>query len=1489
MRRILGLDLGTNSIGWAVVTTNQDEEGHEHIIGIEGDGSRIIPMDAAVMGDFDKGNTVSQTAERTRLRGIRRLQERFLLRRERLHRVLRVLGFLPKHYEEQLTRYGKYTTPDACNLAWTKDKDGKPTFLFESPFQEMLADFRKMQPELVDNGHKIPHDWTLYYLRKKALTQKITKEELAWILLNFNQKRGYNQLRGEEEETPQTPKSRQYFERSTITDITDTGDAYKGLKILRITLSNGDTGKIFRKDIPDWIGQEKTMIATVKLKDGHDAIDDNGETDRTYKIPTEQEWENEWALVKMKTQQDLDTQEKTVGEYIYDTLLTQPRQKIRGKLVRTIDRPYYKKELYRILETQRNFHPELQDATLYKACIEELYATNDDYRNSIAKRDMVYLLVDDVLFYQRPLKSKKSLISNCPYEYHLYTKDGEEQKEYLKCIAKSHPLFQEFRLWQFLSSLRIYKKEATADIDVTDRFLANDAARAELFAWLNDRKSIDQKSLLKYPGFGLKKDPDRYRWNYVEDKSYPCNETRAMFLKAIDKAGLDATLLTTDIEEALWHILYSIADPKELAKALKRFAEKHGLQEEFVDAFKNLPPFKAEYGAYSAKAIKKLLSVMRLGKYWSPENIPASVRAQIDAITSGECSEKLKVQMEGASLLNGNIEQFSGLPVWLACYVVYGRHSEGKEIQQWESPEDIDNFLNHFKQHSMRNPIVEQVVMETLRVVRDIWKQYGKIDEIHIELGRNLKEPADKRKKMTNRILENERTNMRIRLLLMEFAHPEYEIEGVRPYSPSQQELLRIYEDEVLQSEEVDDEILEILKKFQQADSAKQPKSSEIKRYKLWLEQKYRSPYTGKPISLARLFTSDYEIEHVIPQSRYFDDTLSNKVICEAEVNKLKSNALGFEFIKQHHGEKVQLSHGGTVTIFTKAAYEEYVKEHYARNRKKCRNLLLEDIPESFSSRQLNDSRYISRVVKTLLSNLVREDGEEEAISKNVVPCTGSVTDRLKKDWGINDVWNQIILPRFERMNTFGIGSFTSVTANGNIIPDIPLQYRPGFNKKRIDHRHHAMDAIVIACANRNIVNYLSNVSASENGKTTRRDLQTLLCEKHKRDGSNYEWLIRKPWDTFTHDVYEALSTTIVSFKQNTRVISRCTNHYERIVNGKKVHVPQTKGELIAVRKPMHKDTVFGEVNLVRTKFVSLNDAIKTPSRIVDKYLRESIKKLLAEGCNGKKIKEYFAAHNTEWEAHTQKAKIEVRYFTQETNERFYAVRVPIDTSFTEAVIKKSVTDTGAQKILLRHLANCGGDSNVAFSPDGIENMNRNICELNDGKFHQPIYRVRKYESANKFSIGSTGNKRTKFVESAKGTNLFFAIYEQDGVRSYSSIPLRTAVERAKNHLTIAPENEQGISAKYVLSPNDLVYLPTQEDIANGEIASPLDIDRIYKFVSSSKGQAFFISNSIASPIVNKTEFGPLNKAERALSGEMIRETFIPLKVDRLGNIAIKE
>lgn len=1494
MKNIVGLDLGTNSIGWAVVNGIINDDGSEQLVKIQVSGSRIIPMDAAVMGKFNKGNSISQTAERTRLRGIRRLCERYLLRRERLHRILDILGFLPSHFAQELDRYGKILKGREPKLAWRKNEAGQFEFIFQNSFKEMLEDFKLNHPNLITDDKKVPYDWTIYYLRKKGLTSKISKEELAWILLNFNQKRGYYQLRGEEEEGNKN-KLVEFYALKVIA-VEDSGEK-KGKEIwYNIHLENG---WIYRRtsNMPlDWVGKIKEFIVTTDLeKDGTPKKDKEGNVKRSFRAPKE----DDWSLVKKKTEADIDQTHKTVGAYIYDTLLGNPSQKVRGRLVRTIERKYYKDELKLILEKQKEFHPELQDRALYDACIEELYSINEAHRNNIGNRDFTYLFLEDMLFYQRPLKSKKSLIDNCPYEENqgLDKETGKRKSFPVKCIAKSHPLFQEFRLWQFIIHLRIYKKGLAQDVDVTNELLKTEEDYVALFDWLNGKKEIDQKAFLKYPAFGLKKEIENYRWNYVQDKSYPCNETRSSMLARLEKCDISIEFLTKENEEALWHILYSVEDKNEIVKGLQKFANKHDLNASFVDVFQKFPPFKKEYGSYSAKAIKKLLPLMRMGKYWSEGSIDKGTRERIDKIITGEYDEKIENRVREKAIHLTEFSDFKGLPDWLACYVVYGRHSEAKEIAQWESPADIDSYLKSFKQHSLRNPIVEQIIIETLRVVRDIWIQVGNIDEIHVELGREMKNPADKRAKMTQQISENENTNLRIKYLLTEFLNPEYEIENVRPYSPSQQDILRIYEEGVFNSVfDLPEEISDILKKFTETDLKKRPSKSEVLRYRLWLEQKYRSPYTGEVIPLGKLFTPAYEIEHVIPQSRYFDDSFSNKVICEAEVNKLKDNLLGHEFIVKHHGEIVELPFGKKVKIFTVDEYEQFVKDNYAHARGKMKKLLLDDIPEEFITRQLNDSRYISKVVKSLLSNIVREKGEEEAISKNVIPCTGGITDRLKKDWGINDVWNKIILSRFQRLNELThTNKFTAKSVGNHEIPTMPLELQKGFNKKRIDHRHHAMDAIIIACANRNIINYLNNESTTAKAKLSRYDLQKLLCDKARTDDNgNYKWVIRKPWESFTQDTYLALENIIVSFKQNLRVINKATNHFLHYnEEGKKIFVKQEKGDSWAIRKSMHKDTVFGEVNLRMIKTVALNEAIKNPQSIVAKDFKRKLLMLLDLGFDAKKIKKYFEDNKEIW-SDINLSKIEVYYFSKDTKDRFFATRKPLDTSFDRKKIESSITDTGIQKILLRHLEQKDNNPDIAFSPDGIDEMNRNIIQLNNGKYHQPIIKVRWYEQADKFAVGQTSNKSSKFVEAAQGTNLFFAVYESNILdektntiikkRNYATISLNVAIERQKQGLPVAPKDENGNDPIFVLSPNDLVYLPTADDLVNGVVAQPLDKERIYKIVSSSGGQCFFIKHIVANVLVDKFEFSPLNKMERALTGEMIKEICIPIKVDRLGN-----
>ena len=185
MKKIIGLDIGTNSIGWATIYGETNEEGKLILKEIANAGSRIIPMDAGILGNFDKGNSVSQTKERTEYRCARHLRERYILRRERLHRILTLMGFLPKHFAECLTRYGKFTDSSEPKLAWRKDDNGKMQFLFKQSFNEMLKELYEHNPQLTEEDKKIPYDWTLYYLRKKALTAPIQKEELAWICLLY--------------------------------------------------------------------------------------------------------------------------------------------------------------------------------------------------------------------------------------------------------------------------------------------------------------------------------------------------------------------------------------------------------------------------------------------------------------------------------------------------------------------------------------------------------------------------------------------------------------------------------------------------------------------------------------------------------------------------------------------------------------------------------------------------------------------------------------------------------------------------------------------------------------------------------------------------------------------------------------------------------------------------------------------------------------------------------------------------------------------------------------------------------------------------------------------------------------------------------------------------------------------------------------------------------------------------------------------------------
>ncbi|SNB42926.1 conserved hypothetical protein [Flavobacterium psychrophilum] len=1521
MKKILGLDLGTNSIGWALTNNDFDNK----LGNIEGLGSRIIPMSQDVLGKFDSGVSISQTAERTKYRGTRRLVQRFLLRRERLHRILNILDFLPKHYSEAIDfdkKFGQFKPEKEEKLSFYKNESGKNQFIFLDSHQEMLAEFQLINTDL----KQVPYDWTIYYLRKKALTQKISKEELAWILLNFNQKRGYYQLRGEEIDSDKNIT----FETLKIERVEDSGSKIKGTEdaLFDIYFENGWKYDKQTTKPEDWLGKIREFIVSTSILS-------NGESKRTYK---KVDSEKDWIAIKSKTEQTINQSEKSVGTFIYDALLKNPSQKIKGELVRTIERKFYKDELSKILKAQIAFHHEiLSDRNLYKKCIDELYRHNDSHKNNIKDKGFDYLFLDDIIFYQRPLKSKTSLISDCSLEFvpikdenGILVKDdnGKQVVKPLKCITKSNPIFQEFRLLQFVKNLKIYKKEIVNDVDVTHDFIKTEEDLVELFNWLNDKAEISQKQFLAYPKFKLKE--DKYRWNFVEDKIYPCNETRNQFLNAVAKIDVDKSFFDAKNTQDLWHILYSVTDKIEITKAITTFAKKHNLPDEFITNFSKLKPYKKDYGSFSEKAIKKLLPLMRFGSYWDEKNIDSKTLARIDKIQTGEFDENMRTRVREKAIHLSKTTDFQGLPLWLASYIIYDRHSEASDVSKWKTPADIQNFLKYdFKQHSLRNPIVEQVITETLRVVKDIWQYYGEgkenfFTEIHIELGREMKNDKATRERMTKKISENENTNLRIKAILTELKNDG--VHDIRPYSPSQQEILKIYEEGVYSSE-IKKEKLEEIDKIRK--NAK-PTPSEIIKYKLWLEQGYISPYTGKLIPLSELFTTKYQIEHIIPQSRLFDDSLSNKVICESEVNELKSNMTAYEFIQNNEDRIVILTGGKTVKIFTKDAYNQHITAYYSKNKSKQKRLLSEEIPEKFIERQLNDTKYISKIVKNLLSRIVREEEEQEVTSKHIVSLNGSITSRMKQDWGLNDVWNNIITPRFERLNALtnsnDFGQFElKKDAYGNkgkqiFQTTVPDAIAKGFTKKRIDHRHHALDALVIACVSRTHINYLNNLNARDtDDKAVKHELRNKLCFKTKPDSNgNYKWEFYKPWKDFTTEAEDKLNTTIVSFKQNTRVINKTVNKYTSYKDEKgnlnigtnglveKKIITQTKGDNWAIRKPMHAETVSGKVFLKRIKQspITIANAIEQIEFIVDKEVKKQLASKIKQYPNNMVgLKKHLKAFPVMIDG---KAIDKVQIY--ETIEAT-ATRKTLDITFDEKKIEK-ITDTGIQKILLNHLKQemyqNAIDENgkkipaheVAFSENGLDELNKNLTTLNNGKKHQPIKKVRVFEESNKFPLGETGNKKNKFVETAKGTNLFFAIYQDDlNNKKFITIPLNVVIQNLKDGLSPVPDkyldNKTKVEYKLTqfLSPNDLVYTPTNDELENSNQININNFNkdqvcRLYNVNDFSGYTIYFTPNQFAKNIAPKeldTSFD--SKLSKSLEGITIKENFWKLEVDRLGKI----
>ena len=314
------------------------------------------------------------------------------------------------------------------------------------------------------------------------------------------------------------------------------------------------------------------------------------------------------------------------------------------------------------------------------------------------------------------------------------------------------------------------------------------------------------------------------------------------------------------------------------------------------------------------------------------------------------------------------------------------------------------------------------------------------------------------------------------------------------------------------------------------------PSKTDIDKYLLWEECNKICPYTGQAISFNDLFLHGrFDIEHILPHSRTLDDSLANKTLCEKGFNIKKGNQTPYECLS---GDQ--------------AAYMLVLERVQKNMPRKLSKFKQEKLDEDFAQKQLNDTRYISKEAKAYL----------KSICDRVDVTLGTTTAPLRHYWGLNSILND------------------------------------GKNKKtRDDHRHHAVDALVVALTTPRMLQELSRWNSLE---------RTLAMHNFPM-----------PWETFYRDARTTIENILVSQKKNAKTVTS----WNRKVKGKDGNT--TTQRQVSARGQLHKETVYGKrQDLSGKEFYAVRKSLEslTPAmigKIVDPAVREIIKdRLRSLGAN---------------------------------------------------------------------------------------------------------------------------------------------------------------------------------------------------------------------------------------------------------------------------------
>jgi CRISPR-associated endonuclease Csn1 len=314
------------------------------------------------------------------------------------------------------------------------------------------------------------------------------------------------------------------------------------------------------------------------------------------------------------------------------------------------------------------------------------------------------------------------------------------------------------------------------------------------------------------------------------------------------------------------------------------------------------------------------------------------------------------------------------------------------------------------------SPVARKALSETLKQIKTVSHEFGPFDRIHVELARDVGKSAEERSKLERGI-----------------------------------------DDRTREKDKAREELKALLKV---ADVS----GEDLLRYELWKEQGGRCLYTDEAISPDAILASNnlVQVDHILPWSRFGDDSYINKTLCLTQANQHKKGRTPYEWFMADKTED----------------WDRFVARVEAlsiKGRKKRSYLLKNaaEVEEKFRSRNLNDTRYATRVLMQELTRLYpANEGERRVFAR-----PGELTSKLRRAWGLESL---------------------KKNDNGERLPD---------------DRHHALDAIVVA-------------------STTESQLQRLTraFQEAERLGKKREFRgLPEPWTGFRDQAKDAHQAIIVS------------------------------------------------------------------------------------------------------------------------------------------------------------------------------------------------------------------------------------------------------------------------------------------------------------------------------------------------------------------------